>query len=526
MKRTLIISFLIFTGIFNLFSQTWPKTYPQWNGSHVESLIETYDKGYMFSLGTSSLDYKYAIIVKTDINGNLLWDKYLGNGQYIFRTGSIYQTNDYGVVYCSGIDKYDPTGSSDPVIIKLNSCGEIDWCSVINTPGVFDGARRVRQTIEGNYVLLTSYSDTNPLNRIQLFKFDNSGNLFWKHNYPGDSVIFDEDGYDLTVLNNGYLITGACYSPDSGQTGGGYERPYYIRTDTAGNELWRLSYGRENGFHGLIFSNLETIVSNTGNFYDVGWHSNYCDTPALNKCLDNGTESYYQDLVPTSCPGVNGQMRFFNDTIFTIFTSVTLNNTEVKKWIKLDTMGVEKYSKTFTQNWMQPCLSHITSDKKIVNILDHNLIIYFYKLNSNFDFDSIYTHSYVYDSLCPYPIISDTIDPNCNLIVSVDDSRNFSQASKLKVYPNPATNQVFVEFPKVLVVRNDQGKNQSYKEYYQWKSTTLGVYDLQGRKVLEKEIPKQQHQLELDISGWQRGLYYFRLVFDKQTIGGEKVVFN
>jgi hypothetical protein len=297
----------------------------------------------MFLLEASYLDYKYSIIVKTDINGNVLWDKYIGNGQYGFRIGQIDQTNDDGFIYCSGFDKYDPTGSSDPFLIKFNPCGELQWCSVINTPGIFDYARRVRQTPEGDYVLLTSYSDINPINRIQLFKFDSTGNLFWKHNYPGDSVIFDEDGYDVLVLNDGYLITGMCYSPDSGQTGGGWERPYYIKTDTSGNELWRLNYGRVNGFHGLIFSNLETIISNTGNFYDVGWHSNYCDTPALNKCLENGSESYYQDIVPTSCPGVNGQLRFFTDTSMTLFTSVTLNNIEVKKWMKIDTMGIEKH---------------------------------------------------------------------------------------------------------------------------------------------------------------------------------------
>jgi hypothetical protein len=516
---------LLFVSV--LFSQDWPKTYPQWNGSHVESIIESYDKGYMFSLGTSSLDYKYAIIIKTDINGNVLWDKYFGNGQYVFRTGSICQTNDYGVAYCSGFDKYDPTGSSDPVIIKLNSCGEIDWCSVINTPGVFDGARRVRQTPEGDYVLLTSYSDHNPQNRIQLYKFDSSGNLFWKHNYPGHSPVFDEDGYDLTVLNEGYLITGMCYAPDSGQSGGGgYERPYYIKTDTAGNELWWLAYGRNNGYHGNTFAILETIMSNSGEFYDVGLHSNYCDTPALNKCLENGTESYYQDLVSTSCPGFAGQIRFLNDSTMIVFSSVTVNNSEVKKWMKLDTMGIEKYSKTFTQNWMQPYLARITFDNKIVNILDHDLQIYLYKLNQNFDFDSIYTHPYVYDSLCPHPIVSDTIDPNCDLIVGVDDPKTNPQTSKLKVYPNPATNRVFIEFPKVLVVRSGQGKYQSSKEYYQWKSTTLEVYDLQGRKVLEKEIPKQQQQLELDISDWQRGLYYFRLVYDKQTVGGQKVLIS
>ena len=503
------------------------KTYPQWNGSHVESLIETYDKGNIFLLGPSYLDYKYSIIVKTDINGNTLWNKYIGNGQYVLTISQIDQTNDNGFIYCSGISKYDPTGYSDPVLIKFNPCGELDWCSVINTPGIYDYADRVRQTPEGDYVLLTSYSDHNPQNRIQLYKFDSSGNLFWKHNYPGHSPVFDEDGYDLTVLNEGYLITGMCYAPDSGQSGGGgYERPYYIKTDTAGNELWQLAYGRKNGYQGNTFSILETIVSSTGNFYDVGWHSNYCDTPALNKCLGNGTESYYQDLVPTSCPGAAGQIRFLNDTTMIGFSSVTVNNAEIKKWMKLDTMGIEKYSKTFTQSWMQPSLSRITFDNKIVNILDYNLIIYFYKLNQNFDFDSIYTHPYIYDSLCPHLIVSDTIDPNCDLIVSIDDSKTYSQKSNFKVYPNPATNRISIEFPKVLVVSSGQGKYQSSKEYFQWESTTLEVYDLQGRKVLEKEIPKQQQQFELDVSGWQRGLYYFRLVYDKQTVDGQKVLIS
>jgi hypothetical protein len=154
------------------------------------------------------------------------------------------------------------------------------------------------------------------------------------------------------------------------------------------------------------------------------------------------------------------------------------------------------------------------------------MLIYFYKLNSDFDFDSIYTHPYVYDSLCPHPIVSDTIDPNCDLIVSVDDSKTFPEASKLKVYPSPAISHVTIEFPKVLVVKSGQGKYQSSKEYYQWKSTTMEAYDIQGRKVFEKEIPKPQQQLELDISGWQPGLYYFRLVYNKQTVCGQKVIIS
>jgi hypothetical protein len=334
------------------YTQPWPKSYPQWNGSHVYSLIETYDKGNMFLLGPSILDYKYAIIVKTDINGNVLWDKYVGNGQYVLTVGQIEPTNDNGFIYCAGISKYDPTGYSDPVIIKFNSCGQMDWCKVINTPGIYDGSRRIRQTTSGDYILLTSYSDPNPLNRIQLYKINSIGGLLWKHNYPGDSVIFAEDGYDVMVLDDGYLITGLCYSPDSGQNGGGYERPYYIRTDTAGNELWRLAYGRVNGFHGSPFFDCQTIKNATGNFFNVGWHSNFCDTPALNKCLGDGSESFFQDLIPGVCPRGTGELHWINDSLMCVFSEGNHNGNMISKWIKLDTLGIERFSKVFLQSWI------------------------------------------------------------------------------------------------------------------------------------------------------------------------------
>jgi len=491
------------------------------DGSHAAWLIEDYDKGYLFLLHPQS---KYVIISKTTINGDLLWQKHIGNGLNFISAGNIEHTIDNGMIMNSTIDKYDPN-KGDPALIKFNSCAEIEWCKIISTPGIYDFSVRVRQTQQGDYVLLTDYSDVNPVNRIQLFKFNSTGSLVWKHNYPGDSIYSNDDGYDVMVLNDGYLITGSCYSPDSGQTGVWYERPYYIRTDTSGNELWRLAYGRVNGFHG--FPGYYTLKSTTGNFYDVGWHSNYCDTPALFKCMNDGSEGYYKDVVPDACPGGDGSLNWLDDSTFVLFAGGTVSGSTLVKWLKLDTLGNELYSKVFPDGWItRTSYSIVTFDKKIVALSDHNPELYFYKLNQNFDFDSIYTHPYVYDSLCPHPIISDTIDPNCDLIVSIDDSRTNPQASKLKVYPNPATNRISIEFPKVLVVRSGQGKYQSSKEYYQWKSTLFEVYNIEGKKVFEKEIPKLQQQLELDISDWQRGLYYFRLVYDKQTVDGQKVLIS
>jgi hypothetical protein len=525
MKRLILVfSFYLFFSI-SVHCQTWPKTYPQWYGSHEESLIETYDKGYIFLLQLAIQNNKYFVVVKTDINGNVLWDKYVGNDSTFFRIGKLTNTSDNGFVLCSGVNIYDPAGSSDPFIMKFNSCGDVDWCSDINTPNIFDVGVCVRQTPQSDYILLTYGSDPNPINRIQLFKFNSSGSLLWKHNYPGDSIIFDEDPKDVKVLNDGFLITGMCFSPDSGQTGGGFERPYYVRTDTSGNEMWRLSYGRVNGYHG--FPGYYTLKNQSGNFYNIGWHSNYCDTPAINECKSNGTEGYYKDVAPGACPGGNSALNWLNDSAFVVFAGGTVNGNLLLKWIKLDTLGNEKYSKIFPSGWINSTGNAVvTSDKKIAALSDQGLQIYFYKLNQDFEFDSIYSHQYLYDSLCPYPIVSDTIDPNCDLIVGINNPKQENSSSGLKVYPNPATNLVTIEFPKVLIVSIGSGKYQSTKELYQWKSTILEVFDFQGKKLIEKEIIKSQEKLEVNVSGWQSGLYYFRLVYDKQTVDGQKVLIS
>ncbi len=118
----------------------------------------------------------------------------------------------------------------------------------------------MKQAIDGQYVVLAAYSDPDEKNRIQLYKLNSEGEWLWKHNYPPQPEVSNDDGVDLTLLDDGYLITAMCYAPDSGQTGGGaYERPYYIRTDTMGDDVWRLVYGSGNGYHG--FAGYSTLKS-------------------------------------------------------------------------------------------------------------------------------------------------------------------------------------------------------------------------------------------------------------------------
>ncbi len=527
MKRKSIGFVVVFMFLVQFsFTQDWVQTFPLWPVSNERWLIEDYDKGYMLLLAPiTNGNSIYSVIVKTDINGNQLWFKTIGDGTHVFFPSNIEQTIGDGLIVCGMTNKYGGQ-NPDPFLIKLNSCGEMEWCSVIQTPGIYDYCIRIKQTPGGDYILLAAYSDLNENYRIQLYKLNSNGEWLWKHNYPPDSLVSNEDGQDLTILNDGFLITAKCYSPDSGQVGGAYERPYYIKTDTSGNDIWRLVYGSGNGYHG--FPGYATLKSQTGNFYSVGWHSNFCDTPALIKCKSNGNEGYFQDLMPSACPGGSGSINFLYDTTIVVLVGGTINGAMKIKWIKTDTLGIEKFSKEFPSGYMEGTGSSIvTHDKKIVGLSDYGLNIHLYKLNTLFEFDSIYTHPYVYDSLCPHQIVSDTINPDCGLLVNVDEPIAHREETQLRIFPNPANEKIVVEFPKFLILTTGTGKYVSTTTYHHWKSTKLEVYDLTGKLVFVKEIPESQHALEIEVTSWQPGMFYFRLVYENKTVGGKNLmVFN
>ena len=514
MLRNGVIVILIFVSK-TLFAQDWPKTY---TGAYASWLTESYDQGY-FIAGPKNT-YKYGLIFKTDINGELLWKKTVGNGQGHWTIRSIEITHDGGFIISGSTKKYSSLG--DPFIIKFNSCGEVEWCTVINLSGTDDYSKCVKVTPTNEYVLLTIYSDPNPNHHTQLYKFDNTGALIWRQDYPTQGSAFEDTPRNLRIDSSMYLISGKCYYPDPGVPGG-YERPYYICTDTAGNVNWRLVYGAVNGFHGSHFNS--TLLSSTGFYYGSGWHSNYCDTPALWKFSESGEELYFQDLFPGSCPAASSAINFLNDTTLVTMVGGTISGTDVYKWIKTDTMGIEYQSQEYTEGWIKLSgLSIVTTDNKIVSLSKISNTIYFYKLNTELEFDSIYTMSRTYDSLCPYPIVSDTVDPDCGLIVSIKDLQEYPELYRLSVYPNPAINRITVEIPEYLQKQTGQAGFQATTIYHQWGSAMLEVYDLFGRKVMERVVLQADRAVEIDVSGWTRGMYVFRLNFRGETLATEKVV--
>jgi hypothetical protein len=54
----------------------------------------------------------------------------------------------------------------------------------------------------------------------------------------------------------------------------------------------------------------------------------------------------------------------------------------------------------------------------------------------------------------------------------------------------------------------------------------LEVYNLNGEMIVKKEILKSQTKIVMEVSTWPKGMYFFRLVYNKQTVISEKVILN
>ena len=134
-RRTFLFVFLFSFFLQNIVAQTpWKHFYgyPQ-EKSLAYDFAETYDKGYMIGgMIYSDTYYETGWIVKTDINGNKLYEIKIGDGSELSSTFCFDKTSDGGFI----VGGYYNTSDNflDAYAMKFNACGEKEWCTIIPSP--------------------------------------------------------------------------------------------------------------------------------------------------------------------------------------------------------------------------------------------------------------------------------------------------------------------------------------------------------------------------------------------------------
>lgn len=513
------------------YSQEWIKLYGINANAKVFELIENYDKGYVIGGSYDLGAYQpQGWLIKTDVNGEILWDKKITDGTAYTYISGLFQTSDNGLIISGATTMVNP--QRDGFIMKLDACGNKEWCVIYpNNNMLFDYANDIVQNPDGTYTALVSYYGGNVAEeRIWLFKLDQNGNTLWRKLYATDPDYLDEYGRDLIpVSDSGVLISGSNWVQVSGYPGQWWWTPFFIKVDLEGNAEWEFVWQENNYFGGECGQSIE---DGYGNFYGTGSNGYHPGVPCIYKLSATGQQMARYDMMGDTIEhGVTKTISMFHDSLTLALGGgyALTPDTGVSMLWKTDTLGNILAQRDIPLNSYPPIASIVTHDNKLLvtcrgqYVAPYNMDIILMKFNSNLEYDSIYTRPYTYDSLCPGTIVSETIELDCDIVVNLDEP-TMQPENNLVLFPNPATTTVTIQLPENKITVEKRHGMQITTIRPLDENLYLQITNLAGTPVFHQETEKGTRQIELDVSKWKPGIYLVILTGDKGFKIKEKLI--
>lgn len=245
------------------------------------SITTTNDGGYIIAGHSESIDgdvtgnngYIDYWIVKIDSLGNIEWENNYGGSDADYAQ-SVVQT-DEGEYMVSGFTfsfdgdvsgNHSWPGNKDYWVIKINNTGSLVWQKCFGG-GKDEQAMDFIKDKFGNYLIVgTAQSYDGDITDFHggpdawVVKIDSAGNTIWKKSYGGTGT---EQGWSIANTNNGYIIAGSSTTINGDVTVSyGCGDAWIIRIDYDGNIIWQNSYGGSDTDEAFAI-----VQDNDGNFY-------------------------------------------------------------------------------------------------------------------------------------------------------------------------------------------------------------------------------------------------------------------
>lgn len=241
----------------------WEQLYGGNGDDRPRQIISTPDSGLITIGHSNSIDGDKGIsmglidywVVKTDTNGNILWEKSYGGSGYDYGY-SICLGQDGGYMlagYSSSTDGHisSPKGGNDYWIIKIDEEGNIEWEKSYG--GLeSDLAKYIIPSQDGGYVILgdskssggmvSGHHGTVEESDFWIIKIDIDGNILWENSFGSTE---DENADEIIQLSTTELIAVGVSSGNDGDVldNNGGADGWVIKLDEDGNLIWTNNYG-------------------------------------------------------------------------------------------------------------------------------------------------------------------------------------------------------------------------------------------------------------------------------------------
>jgi hypothetical protein len=429
--------------------------------------------------------YYGAYLVKVKYNGDTIWKKQFDFsliGGDVFSDLKELPDKNYLLVGTT----YDSTiQNSDVFLAKIDTNGSLIWFKKF-THIDNDQSAELELTPDGKVIILGN-SSPNPnttYNDILLIKADTAGNLIWRKRF---GTTYEEVYLSLEVIKNNteYLLGGRYGYYSSGNS---YFDFGIVRTDTAGNLIWRNQYGTPGGDEpcGAAIYTLDS------GFVMCGTYNNQA---ALMKLDKNGTQQWIKYFTLGTTPNDwLPSVKQLSDSSFVMIGSGEYGPTTA--WtgflLKADKNGILIWKRNYD------------GESTIPN--------YFYGFNTTSDGGFIITGQYNHIGQ-PYQnlwlVKTDNLgcdSISCSYATLLEEIKN-EKLSEYNLFPNPTKDKIAIS-----------------SEIFKINGIEIIMSDLLGKKVYLEEEEISASKRVFDLSTCDNGIYFLHFYYKGQLLDTKKII--
>lgn len=204
-------------------------------GFHDEasSIIQTSDGGFAMA-GYSGYIGSDFLLIRIGADGNLMWSKKFDFASSDY-SSDLVQTSDGGFAIFGSIYEGD---DADCWLGKTDTEGNLLWNRTYGN-GSYEQGMALVQTLDGGFVFVAARSKTPSEGETWLVKTTPNGDVMWEQTFK-DFGISGNDRALIQTRDGGYAL--ACGTSFSGVGDGDF---CLVKTDRTGNVLWNKAFEKE-----------------------------------------------------------------------------------------------------------------------------------------------------------------------------------------------------------------------------------------------------------------------------------------